>query len=152
MSTHYQGSPKEKRALDAYVKLMRATESVTARIHAPLNSVGLTSSQLGVLEALVHLGPLSQKMLARKLLKTGGNITMVIDNLEKRGLVSRQRQIDDRRVIHVQLTEVGRQLIEQIFPTHVKKIMEEMAILSPTEMQDLARLCRKLGRQEEKNE
>ena len=49
------------RALNTYTKLMRAAESITARTHRHLSSKGLTISQFGVLEALYHLGPLSQK-------------------------------------------------------------------------------------------
>ena len=58
MSTHCRGSKKEIRALDAYIKLMRAAESVTDRTSRHLAAAGLTISQFGVLEALLHLGPL----------------------------------------------------------------------------------------------
>ncbi|NUO15561.1 MAG: MarR family transcriptional regulator, partial [Planctomycetaceae bacterium] len=88
MPTHYQGSESEVRALNVYIKLMRASESVTARLSAFLQSTeGLTVSQFGILEALYHLGPLNQSQIGEKMLKSGGNITTVIDNLEKRGLV-----------------------------------------------------------------
>nr|NIP73420.1 MarR family transcriptional regulator [Gammaproteobacteria bacterium]NIR98346.1 MarR family transcriptional regulator [Gammaproteobacteria bacterium]NIV21028.1 MarR family transcriptional regulator [Gammaproteobacteria bacterium] len=83
MGTHYKGDPAEVAALDAYIKLARAAESVIARIHRRTAS-GLTVSQFGVLEALYHLGPMHQRMIGAKLLKSGGNVTMVIDNLEKR--------------------------------------------------------------------
>lgn len=53
----YRGSKDEIRALSLYVKLVRASESVSARIHAHLSEAGLTVSQFGVLEALLHLGP-----------------------------------------------------------------------------------------------
>ncbi len=86
MEKAYQGNRQETRALSTYVKLMRAAESITARIHRHLASVGLTLSQFAVLEALYHLGPLYQREIGQKLLKSSGNITMVIDNLEKRRL------------------------------------------------------------------
>ncbi len=76
----------ESRALNAYVKLVRATESVSARAHRHLSAAGLTTSQFGVLEALCHLGSLSQTELAKKIHRRDGNITMVINNLEKRSL------------------------------------------------------------------
>jgi MarR family 2-MHQ and catechol resistance regulon transcriptional repressor len=145
--SRYKGTREEQRALGAYIKLMRAAESVTARVHTHLHTVGLSLSQFGVLEALLHLGPLSQVALTRKILKTGGNITMVVDNLEKRGLVRRERNKEDRRYYTVHLTGEGRRLISEFFPSHAARIVDEMRILSLSEQDELARLCKKLGLQ-----
>jgi len=148
MGTRYQGTKDEVRALDTYIKLVRATESVCNRIHRHVAEAGLTASQFSVLEALLHLGPMMQRGLAEKLLKSGGNITMVIDNLEKRHLVQRDRQAEDRRCIKVCLTPEGEQLIRDLFPFHVATIQKEMSILTESEQEELSRLCRRLGRQE----
>ena len=148
MGTRYRGTKDEVRALDTYIKLMRAAELVTTRIHRHLTAVNLTISQFGVLEALFHLGPLSQRDLAEKLLKSGGNMTMVIDNLEKRQLVKRERSAEDRRFVSVCLTEEGRQLISEIFPRHVADVVEEMSILTESEQEELGRLCLRLGKKE----
>src|SRR5581483_7675273 len=99
MPTRYRGSDDEVRALNSYVKLIRAAESVTARLAPQVEAVGLTWSQFGALQALFHLGPMCQRELARKLLKSGGNITLVVDNLEKRGLARRERERQDRRFV-----------------------------------------------------
>ena len=133
------------RALNTYTKLMRAAESITARTHRHLSSKGLTISQFGVLEALYHLGPLSQKQIGQKILRSRGNITMIIDNLEKRGLVMRKRHKADRRVFVVHLTDDGNKLISKIFPPHATKISDEMSILSAAEQETLGSLCKKLG-------
>ena len=146
MGTRYRGTKEEVRALDAYINLMRAAELVTTRIHRHLSAVNLTISQFGVLEALFHLGPLSQRDIAQKLLKSGGNITMVIDNLEKRQLVKRERSADDRRFVSVCLTDEGRQLISEIFPRHVPVVVEEMSILTESEQEELGRLGLRLGK------
>ncbi|WP_218082097.1 MarR family winged helix-turn-helix transcriptional regulator [Anthocerotibacter panamensis] len=146
MGTRYQGSATEVRALDAYIKLLRAAESVSARVHRHLTEVDLTVSQFGVLEALLHLGPLHQRDLAQKLLKSGGNITLVIDNLEKRNLVQRNREADDRRYICVTLTEAGERLIQAIFPRHVQAVGDTLSALTPEEQELLGSLCRKLGK------
>jgi len=135
------------RALSTYVKLVRAAETISARIHHHLAGEGLSISQFGVLEALYHLGPLNQSEIAKKLLKSTGNITMVIDNLEKRGLVSRQRKENDRRYYTVQLTTEGRKMIGSIFPRHAARIMEEMGALGSAEQDLLGHLCRRLGLQ-----
>ncbi len=144
-STHYKGARDEVRALSAYVKLVRASDSLTSRIHRHLAATGLTISQFGVLEALYHLGPLSQAEIAKKVLKSTGNITMVIDNLEKRGLVKRERDKEDRRYYAVQMTAEGKKLIRRIFPRHAARIVEEMSVLSRVEQDSLGNLCRKLG-------
>ena len=145
MATHYQGTKQEKQALDANIKLLRGAESVAARLAQELRDDNLTISHFGSLEALLHLGPMSQRQLGQKLLKSSGNITMVIDNLEKRGLVQRQRDTQDRRVVTVHLTTDGRHLIETIFPRHVNDIVAEMALLTPEEQSTLGQLCRKVG-------
>ena len=146
--THYKGSREEVRALNAFVKLVRASESVSTRIHRHLADDGLTVSQFGVLEAIYHLGPLNQSELAKKVLKSTGNITLVVDNLEKSDLVKRERQ-QDRRYFAVRLTTKGRKLIGAVFPRHASKIMEEMGVLSSAEQEVLGKLCRKLGLQQE---
>jgi len=144
------GNQKEIIALRTYVKLMRATESITARIHRNLISVGLTLSQFAVLEALYHLGPLYQTEIGKKLLRSSGNITMVIDNLEKRGYVKRERKKEDRRYMMVRLTDVGFELISKLFPSHATVIAREMSALSESEQDTLAQLCKKLGLQKRK--
>jgi MarR family 2-MHQ and catechol resistance regulon transcriptional repressor len=138
------------RALNTYTKLMRAAESITARTHRHLSSKGLTISQFGVLEALYHLGPLSQKEIGQKILRSGGNITMIIDNLEKRDLVRRRRDKTDRRVFIVHLTDEGNKLISKVFPPHATKISDEMSVLSAAEQETLGGLCKKLGLREER--
>jgi len=148
MGTRYHGTEKEVRALDTYIKLIRAADSVSSRIHRHLDETNLTITQFGVLEALYHLGSMYQRDLAAKLLKSGGNITLVIDNLEKRSLVKREREPDDRRCIRVNLTESGKQLISRIFPAHVAAVVAEMATLSMPEQEELGRLCRRLGKKE----
>jgi MarR family 2-MHQ and catechol resistance regulon transcriptional repressor len=146
MGTHFQGPPREGRALDTYIKLMRAADSVSARIHRHLHAEDLTVGQFAVLEALFHLGPLYQRDLCKKLLKSGGNITMVVDNLEKRGLVTRQRPEDNRRLVRVTLTGTGRRLIGRVFPVHARTVAADFAVLTAEEQEALGRLCRKLGR------
>lgn len=129
----------------AYVKLMRAAGSVTARVHGYLLAEGISISQFGVLEALLHCGPLQQCELGQKILKSSGNVTVVVDNLERRGLVARQRHADDRRRITVGLTHAGRELVAALFPRHKAYVRQAMEVLSPEELEQLARLCKKLG-------
>lgn len=145
MGTHFQGTEQEISALDAYIKLSRAAEVITTRINRHLKAENLTISQFGVLEAIHHLGPMHQHRLGQKILKSGGNMTLVIDNLQKRGLVEREQDPADRRCITVRLTEAGRELILKMFPRHVGIVVEEFSVLTLDEQAQLAALCRKLG-------
>jgi len=142
---------REKKALATYTKLMRAAESVTGRIGRNLAAADLTVSQFGVLEALFHKGPLCQRDIATKILKSTGNITMVIDNLERRGLVRRERVAEDRRFLTIHLTEAGEQLIAEVFPRVAAAIVEEITILEEAEQEELGRLCRMLGLKERRS-
>ena len=148
MGTRYEGTAAEKRALNAFIKLVRAAQSVSGRVESHFSRIGLTVSQFGVLEALYHLGPLNQKTLAKKILKSTGNITMVLDNLEKCGLVERIRDDQDRRHYSVRITAKGSALIASFFPGHVGRIVQELSALSKAEQDELGRLCKKVGLQD----
>ena len=147
MGTRYQGTAAERRALDAYIKLRRAVNSIARREAEVMRQAGLTESQFGALEALLHLGPLCQHELAGKILKSAGNLTTVIDNLERRGLVERHRDSSDRRLVTVHLTESGERMIRDVLPRNVEVLKTAFAVLGAREQEQLAELCRKLGTQ-----
>lgn len=145
MPTHFTGSRAEMRTLNTFIKLTRCTNSLLARL-AERNTIGdLTYSQFAVLEALYHLGSMTQGDVSTKVLKSGSNMTTVIDNLERAGLVRRERDANDRRVIHVHLTEAGSKKVEAVLPGHVAALVEEFSVLSASEQETLGALCKKLG-------
>jgi MarR family 2-MHQ and catechol resistance regulon transcriptional repressor len=143
--SRYRGAPREVLALSTYVKLTRAVNALGARLAPRLAAESLTESQFGVLEALHHLGPMHQRELGEKILKSSGNITMVVDNLERRGLVRRERSTEDRRFVRVVLLPEGERVIRRVFPDHARAITEELAVLSEPEQRLLGQLCRRLG-------
>jgi MarR family 2-MHQ and catechol resistance regulon transcriptional repressor len=146
MPTHYKGDPKSVLALDTYIKFTRAANAFESRLFQTGVLEDLSPSQFGVLETLYHLGPLCQGEISAKLLKSTGNITLVLDNLEKRGLVKRVRDQQDRRMVKIFLTPEGEVLIQHIFPQMVEAITREVNILTADEQAQLGALCRKLGR------
>lgn len=148
MPTHYEGSEKERRALDVYIKLLRATDSVSGRTEGPIIASALTPRQFGVLETLYHLGPLMVSQLADKHLKSRNNFTIVVDNLEKQGLVRRERSEEDRRAVWVHLTDAGQERIKQVIPKHVAAVVQDMDVLTAGEQEQLGALLRRLGRQQ----
>lgn len=138
----------QRNALNTYVKLMRATNRLTGDIHRHLQMDNLTHSQFAVLEALYHAGPLSQGELGQKILKSNANLTTVVDSLEKKQLVERERNEEDRRRVVVVLTDSGEELIARVFPRHALVVERELSRLTGAEQQLLARLLKKLGRGE----
>jgi len=145
MGTHYRGTDEEVRSLNAYIKLMRGASSLAIRLERRLAEVGLTERQFGVLETLHHLGPLPQCDLVKKQFTTGGNITFIVDNLERAGLVERRRNSDDRRYVTVHLTEKGRERIAVLLPHHVAEIVEAFSVLTSQEQLELGRIMKRLG-------
>jgi len=137
--------PATQEAVRAYVKLLRASRAVIARIEPLLAAHGLTTTQLGVLEAILHRGPLTHRELGRKVLTSAGNMTDVVDKLEGRGLVRRVRDRADRRLVRVELTGKGDAMIRVLFPRHAADIARAMAGLSPEDLHRLGELLRRLG-------
>ena len=145
MGTHYRGSVAEVRALNAFIKLMRCVDTVQGGLERSLEDSGVSEGQFGVMEALLHLGPMYPTDLRRKVFRSGGHLTMVMDNLEKRGYLVRRREKADRRRVKVSLTPEGRRAIKRLFPPHVARITEAFSSLAPQEQDELGRLCKKLG-------
>jgi MarR family 2-MHQ and catechol resistance regulon transcriptional repressor len=124
---------------------MRAANSMRTVAARQLEPTGLTLSQFAVLEALYHLGPMSLSEVAKKILTTGGNLTMVAGNLEKQGLVDRKCSTEDARVYILSLTPKGKKLIAETFPEHAAAITAALEAISPKEQKKLSELCRALG-------
>lgn len=136
---------KKSLALDMWVKLARASSTFGRLSAKDIERYGLTQPQFSVLEALGHLGPLPIGDVSRKMLVTGGCMTVIIDNLEKEGLVERIRKPSDRRVTLVQLTPKGSDLFEDIFKQHAEVIADLASVLSQDEQHQLSLLLKKLG-------
>ena len=145
MPTHYKGSPDEITTLNAFIKLTRASNTLHQQLSRSLAEYNLTESQFGVLEALYHLGPLNQRSIGEKILKSGGNITMVVVNLEKQGWVDKSKDLNDKRSYTVRLTAEGEQLIKEVFPGHLQRISALFSCLDHNELKELSELCKKLG-------
>lgn len=146
MPTHFAGSENTRLALDTFIKLTRAVNALEHRLYQVEGMTPITPTQFGVLETLLHLGPLCQGELSEKLLKSNGNITLVLDNLEKQGLIERIRLKDDRRKIMIHLTQPGKELILKLFPSIAASIEHIFSALSAQEQIMLGELTKKLGK------
>lgn len=122
MSVSY--GKKEDTDLEFMINLSRAYLSVHRNVCQVFTKHGLTSAQFAVLEILFHKGDLTVGQIVKSILTTSGNITVVIKNLEKDGLVTRKTSEEDRRVGIISITEEGRKLIENVFPEQLEAVME----------------------------
>lgn len=141
-----KGEKKRRRALDAYARLQRAASLSSARVDQAVNTFGLSASQLGVLDVLEDRGSLHQQELVRALGRSKAQMTSIVDTLEKRGAVRRERHATDRRFMTVHLTDMGRELLEQAAPVRADAIVSLMRELTGEQRGRLARLCRRLIR------
>jgi len=145
MKTTKKYGKKTDLALSTWVKLARAFSSVNKKAMESVRSFGLTQPQFSVIEALGHLGPLTVGTICQKMLVSGGNMTLVLDNIEKLEFVERIPSREDRRAILVRLTPKGKELFDKVFATHAENVTQIMSVLSANEQIVLGDLLKKLG-------
>jgi len=133
-------------ALELYIALSRAAEWMNAHADRDIKENQLNRNEFGVLELLHHKGPQPLQQIGSKVLMSSGNITYVVDKLEKKNLVCRKASSEDRRLIYAEITEAGSALIERMFPNHAKVIELAAAGLSEEEQQLAKSLLQKLGK------
>jgi MarR family 2-MHQ and catechol resistance regulon transcriptional repressor len=138
--------------LHVWLVLWKASRAVEAQAHRSIARFGMVMSDFGVLEALLHRGPLSAKQLGEKVLLTSGSMTAAVDRLAARGLVRREDDARDRRACVVQLTTAGRRLIERAFAQHRSEMEEALEGFSVEERKALLPLLRRLGKAAEARE
>jgi DNA-binding MarR family transcriptional regulator len=132
--------------LKLVVTLKRCLNSISKNVLPIFQEAGLTESQFGILEVLYHKGSLPICEIIRKTLSSGGNMTVVIDNLEKAQLVERAPDPNDRRSFIISLSKKGKTLIKKTFPVHVEHLNKMLGILNSEEKYTLIELAKKLGK------
>jgi MarR family 2-MHQ and catechol resistance regulon transcriptional repressor len=126
--------------------MMKAYRSAQGVALESIGSTGLGLSDFGVLEMLLHKGPMPVNAIGRKVHLTSGSITTAVDRMQGRGLVKRRQDDRDRRVYHVALTAKGRRLIEKAFERHAEDLEGVFVSLTKTEKESWLALHRKVGR------
>lgn len=131
-------------SLKALIALSRAEQSVHQKEYVTIKKGGLTVSQFAVLEFLYHKGDHKICDIIDKILATSGNITVVIKNLERDGLVKKINDPEDKRSVFISITEKGKNIIESIFPDHIENINNIFSVLSEEEKNMLIQIGKKL--------
>ena len=129
-----------------WLVMMKAMRALTRYAAAGIEETGLGLSDFGVLEALLHKGPLPVNTIGPIVDLTPGSISIAVDRLVAKGLVSRVESAEDRRVRIVALTTRGRDLIASAFRRHSGQMKRVFSELSPEELQGLEVTLKKIGK------
>ncbi len=134
-------------ALEVFGRMHRSYVRYQSSLSTLFDRHGINMAAFDVLAALRRSGPpyrMTAGQLADTSLVTTGGITLRVDRLEKAGLVQRERDPDDRRVVYTRLTPAGRQAVEEAAADHFANEARMLATLTATEQRQLAGLLRKL--------
>jgi MarR family transcriptional regulator, 2-MHQ and catechol-resistance regulon repressor len=129
-----------------WLVLMKAFQALMPHAAESIERTELGDSDFRVLEALLHKGPLPVNTVGPKVWLTPGSISVAVDRLVKKGLVSRKDHPGDRRVRRVELTAKGRALITRGFREHAAAMESVISVLSKNERLTLLRILKKLGK------
>ncbi|HLS59647.1 MAG TPA: MarR family transcriptional regulator, partial [Virgibacillus sp.] len=142
----------ENLSLKSFVILMKASKTIEEQIKEDIRSYGMRISDFTVLEALYHKGNLTVREITESVLINTGSITYVIDKLVKKELVERRHSKEDRRVVHIEITEEGKILMDEVFPAHQKLIEHIFTTISNNEKETLIHILKKVGMTTNNNE
>ena len=138
-------SKQIEESLKLFIILSRAHRAFNDVVNNYTATFKLNPTEFAVLELLYHKGDQPLQQIGGKILLASGSITYVVDKLEQKGLLARKACANDRRVTHAQITDKGKQLIEEIFPSHQEQINEITSVLSDEEKSLVTELLKKLG-------
>jgi MarR family 2-MHQ and catechol resistance regulon transcriptional repressor len=136
-------------AVHCWLVWMKAFQAAAKYLYAGLEDTGLCDSDFRILEALLNRGPLPVNTIGPKVNLTPGSISVAVDRLFDKGLVSRVESPEDRRVRVVSLTPRGKELIGPIFRKHAGEIGKLFADTTPKEVRSLETILKKIGKRAE---
>jgi MarR family 2-MHQ and catechol resistance regulon transcriptional repressor len=132
-----------------WLVMMKAMQAISRCALADIEKAGLGDSDFRVLEVMLNKGPLPVNVIGPKVNLTPGSISVAVDRLVAKGLVSRAESSQDRRVRIVALTPRGKSVITPIFRAHVAKLEKVFAGLSRDELRQLEQQLKRIGKQAE---
>ena len=132
-------------SLKLFIVLSRAFKAINEHVNKVIQASGLNPTEFAVLELLYHKGDQPMQQIGGKILLASGSITYVVDKLEQKGMLKRIACPKDRRVTYAQITEDGKNFIQDIFPEHAEQIDKLMSTLTETEKMEAIDLLKKVG-------
>lgn len=141
----YQGDEQSQIDLRLFRVWMKASKVIFDHVVKDIKEHGISIENFMILELLYNKGPQPVQKISETLSIPSGSITYVVDKLEKKGLVKRQPNPNDRRASTVVLTEEGRALFDEIFPKHVETISKNVSYITNEEKEQLTHLLKQIG-------
>ena len=129
----------------AVIGILRASNLLVDDLKKTLKNYPINTTEFSVMEFLYSKGEKSIQEIRDRILLASGSATYVIDNLEKKGYVNRIVNQNDRRVAYIKLTEAGKDLINDIFPTHKKNTKKIFSDLTNEELVTLKKILKKIN-------
>ncbi len=129
-----------------WLVMMKAMRALTRYAAAGIEETGLGLSDFGVLEVLLHKGPLPVNTIGPIVDLTPGSISIAVDRLVEKGLASRVESAEDRRVRMVALTPAGKNLIVAAFQKHAAQMRRVFSELSAEELRDFEMALKRIGK------
>lgn len=137
-------SPSEP--VHVWLVMLKATQAILKHVHAGIHAAGIGDSDFRVLEVLLHKGPLPVNVIGPKVNLNPGSISVAVDRLLSKGLVTRQESVEDRRIRIVALTASGKELIGPVFQQHAAAMRDVFSQLTADELRGLEASLKKVGR------
>ncbi|GLO64776.1 MarR family transcriptional regulator [Oceanobacillus kimchii] len=135
----------ENFSLKAFVVIMKASRTLEEITKKDIKKHGMRTSDFTILEALYHKGKQTIREISEAVLINTGSITYVIDKLENNGLLTRSSNPDDRRAVYIEITDKGKEIMDDIFPKHQRVIEELFDGISEEEKQTVIDVLKKVG-------
>lgn len=136
---------RKAESLKTYIALKRSINEIESKTRKYVGSFGLNLNEFAVLEILYHKGKRTTQQIKESILIANSSTTYIVDKLCDKGLVKREFAPEDRRVINVEITESGRKLMDELFPTHAEQLTANFDKLSEYDITEIRQLLKKMN-------
>ncbi|WP_436885792.1 MarR family winged helix-turn-helix transcriptional regulator [Mammaliicoccus sciuri] len=136
---------RTKESLKALVGIKRTNDTLDRIVKQDMKNYGLNITEFAVMELLYHKGDQPIQKVKQRILIASSSTTYVIDQLVKKGYVTRRQDEQDKRITYAVLTESGHELMECIFPQHAETIEKAFSILDDEELAIFRRALKKIS-------
>ncbi|MDQ0269065.1 MarR family winged helix-turn-helix transcriptional regulator [Cytobacillus purgationiresistens] len=135
----------DKITLDSFAAFTKASRSIQEQIKQKLSYYKLNPTEFSVLQVLAEKGQQTVQQISNQVHLTSGSMTYVIDRLQEKGLLTRSDCREDRRVVHVKISDKGALLMKEIVPDYQNFIREMFKEVSQQEQRELISILAKIG-------
>lgn len=137
---------KRPEAIHTWLLMLKASQSIARYLLPPVLKAGLGDSDFRVLDVLLHKGPMPVNTIGPKVNLNPGSVSVAVDRLYNKGLVSRVENESDRRVRTVSLTEKGRKMFVPLFRQHASLVEQALQDVSPEEQRQVENVLKRIGK------